>query len=376
MNHIQISTNPDTLLRDTYVQVDLAALAGNMDAIHAMVGPEVAVMPVIKANGYGLGAVGIAPTLLAHGACYLAVATLTEALELREAYPDAPLFILGHTPDRLLPIVARERITQTVFTAAQGKLLSEAAASLGRKAKVHLKVDSGFHRLGTEDVEELYSICQEPNLEVEGIFSHLALAGEEEDAKQYARFLAVVDALEARGVSFRYKHLADSIAAVDYPEYRLNMVRPGALVYGLRGFHKGYIEVKQAVSFLTRLSQVRRIQKGEGVGYDYLWRAPEDTRVGTVPFGYADGYPRNMRDKGYVTIRGVKCPLIGVLCMDQCMVDLTNVPDAQEGDLAVIYGDGTNNTMSIQEASELAGTNKNEIVARLLPRPPRVYING
>lgn len=376
MNHIQISTNPDTLLRDTYVQVDLAALAGNMDAIHAMVGPEVAVMPVIKANGYGIGAVGIAPTLLAHGACYLAVATLTEALELREAYPDAPLFILGHTPDRLLPIVARERITQTVFTAAQGKLLSEAAASLGRKAKVHLKVDSGFHRLGTEDVEELYSICQEPNLEVEGIFSHLALAGEEEDAKQYARFLAVVDALEVRGVSFRYKHLADSIAAVDYPEYRLNMVRPGALVYGLRGFHKGYIEVKQAVSFLTRLSQVRRIQKGEGVGYDYLWRAPEDTRVGTVPFGYADGYPRNMRDKGYVTIRGVKCPLIGVLCMDQCMVDLTNVPDAQEGDLAVIYGDGTNNTMSIQEASELAGTNKNEIVARLLPRPPRVYING
>lgn len=376
MNHIQINTNPDTLLRDTYVQVDLAALAGNMDAIRAMVGPEVAVMPVIKANGYGLGAVGIAPTLLAHGACCLAVATLTEALELREAYPDAPLFILGHTPDRLLPIVARERITQTVFTAAQGKLLSEAAASLGRKAKVHLKVDSGFHRLGTEDVEELYSICQEPNLEVEGIFSHLALAGEEEDAKQYARFLAVVDALEARGVSFRYKHLADSIAAVDYPEYRLNMVRPGALVYGLRGFHKGYIEVKQAVSFLTRLSQVRRIQKGEGVGYDYLWRAPEDTRVGTVPFGYADGYPRNMRDKGYVTIRGVKCPLIGVLCMDQCMVDLTNVPDAQEGDLAVIYGDGTNNTMSIQEASELAGTNKNEIVARLLPRPQRVYING
>lgn len=376
MNHIEINTNPDMLLRDTYVQVDLAALAGNMDAIRAMVGPEVAVMPVIKANGYGLGAVGIVPTLLAHGACCLAVATLTEALELREAYPDAPLFILGHTPDRLLPIVARERITQTVFTAAQGKLLSEAAASLGRKAKVHLKVDSGFHRLGTEDVEELYSICQEPNLEVEGIFSHLALAGEEEDAKQYARFLAVVDALEARGVPFRYKHLADSIAAVDYPEYRLNMVRPGALVYGLRGFHKGYIEVKQAVSFLTRLSQVRRIQKGEGVGYDYLWRAPEDTRVGTVPFGYADGYPRNMRDKGYVTIRGVKCPLIGVLCMDQCMVDLTNVPDAQEGDLAVIYGDGTNNTMSIQEASELAGTNKNEIVARLLPRPPRVYING
>ena len=225
-------------------------------------------------------------------------------------------------------------------------------------------------------MEELFSICREPNLKIEGIFSHLALAGEEEDARQYARFMAVVEALEARGVSFRYKHLADSIAAVDYPEYRMNMIRPGALVYGLRGFHKGYVEVKQAVSFITRISQLHRIKKGEGVGYDYLWRAPEDTLVGTVPFGYADGYPRNMRGKGYVTIRGVKCPLIGVLCMDQCMVDLTAVPDAREGDLAVIYGDGTNNTMSIQEASELAGTNKNEIVARLLPRPPRVYING
>ena len=372
----QINTSTDSLLRDTFVQVDLAAIAGNMEAIKAMVGPECAVMPVIKANGYGLGAVGIAPTLLAHGACYLAVATLTEALELREALPDAPLFILGHTPDRLLPIVVRERITQTIFTAAQGKLLNDAAASLGVRAKVHLKVDSGFHRLGTEDVEELYSVCTEPNLEVEGIFSHLALVNEEEDAKQYSRFMAVVEALEARGIRFRYKHLADSIAAVDYPEYRMDMVRPGALVYGLRGFHQGYIEVKQAVSFYTHLSQVRHIKKVEGVGYSFLWRAPEDTRVGTVPFGYADGYPRNMRDKGYVTIHGVKCPLIGVLCMDQCMVDLTGVPDAKEGDLAVIYGDGTNNTMSIQEASELAGTNNNEIVARLLPRPPRVYING
>ncbi len=363
-------------LRDTCIQVDLAAIGGNMDAIREMVGPGVAVMPVIKANGYGHGAVEIAPTLLAHGACYLAVATLTEALELRAAYPDAPLFILGHTPDRLLPIVVRERITQTVFTAAQGKLLDAAAAELGVRAKVHLKVDTGFHRLGTEDVETLYSICRQPNVEVEGIFSHLALVNEEEDAIQYRRFTAVIEALEARGVSFRYKHLADSIAAVDYPEYRMNMVRPGALIYGMCGFHKGHIHVRQALTFMTRLSQVRELPKGEGVGYSFLWRAPENTRIGTVPFGYADGYPRNMRGKGYVTIRGVKCPLIGVLCMDQCMVDLTGVPDAQEGDPAIIYGDGSNNTMNIAEAAELAGTNKNEIIARLLPRPPRVYVNG
>ena len=132
--------------------------------------------------------------------------------------------------------------------------------------------------------------------------------------------------------------------------------------------------VRQCISFESRISQIHDIRAGEGVGYDYLWRAPKDTRIGTLPFGYSDGYPRNMRDKGYVTIHGVKCPILGVICMDQCMVDLTDVPQAQEGDLAIVYGNGENNTMSIQEACELAGTNKNEIVARILARPPRVYV--
>ena len=130
------------------------------------------------------------------------------------------------------------------------------------------------------------------------------------------------------------------------------------------------------LSFESRISAIHVIEKGEGVGYDYLWRAPEKTRVATIPFGYADGYPRNMRDKGYVTIRGVKCPIIGVICMDQCMVDLSAVPEAAEGDLAVIYGDGSMNTMTIQEASTLGGTNKNEIISRLTGRPARIYVSN
>lgn len=362
-------------LRDTVIEIDLKALAHNMDAIRAMVGKEVAVMPVIKANAYGLGAVGVAPTLIAHGARYLAVATLSEAMELRTAYPDAPLFILGHTPDRLLPVVVKNSITQTIFTAAQAKALSDAAAGLGAKAKVHLKVDTGFHRLGTDNIEELFAICQTPNIDVEGIFSHLALANEEEDEKQFAMFQSIVKELEARGIRFKYKHITDSISAVDYPRFRLSMVRPGALVYGLRGSHKGYIDVKQAVTFKTRISQLHKVNTGEGVGYDYLWRAQRDSIIATLPFGYADGYPRNMRDKGYVTIHGIKCPLVGVLCMDQCMADVTDVPNVKEADEAIIYGTGENNTMDIAEAAALAGTNKNEIVARLMARPPRVYMS-
>ena len=364
------------LLRDTVVRIDLDKIGKNMDKILDMVGPEVAVMPVIKANGYGHGALGIAPTLMEHGAACLAVATLTEALELREAYPDYPLFILGHTPDRLLPLVVEKNITQTLFFAHQAKILGDAALAAGKTAKVHLKVDTGFHRLGIDDVEALAAICATPGIEAEGIFSHLALTSDAENLLQYQRLMAVIEALEQKGYTFKYQHIADSISGVDYPEYRMNMIRPGALVFGLKGFHIRSLDVEQAVSFETRISQIHEIKAGEGVGYDYLWRAKEDTRIATLPFGYADGYPRNMRDKGYVTIRGVKCPIIGVICMDQCMADLTNVPEAQEGDLAIIYGNGEGNTMDIPEAASLGGTNKNEIVCRLTRRPPRIYIKN
>lgn len=366
----------ENLLRDTIVRVDLGKIKENMRLIRDMCGEDVAVMPVIKANGYGHGAVGIAPALMEAGATYLAVATLTEALELRQAYADYPLFILGHTPGRLSDIVVENHITQTVVDYEQGLALSQAAQKAGVKAKVHLKVDTGFHRLGICDVDELYKIYELPGLEVEGVFSHLALVNDEENEKQFAMFMDIVGKLEAKGCTFRYKHIADSISLVDYPEYRLNMVRPGALIYGLRGFHKGFLPVESCLTFESRISQIHAVAKGEGVGYDYLWRAPEDTRVGTLPFGYSDGYPRNMRDKGYVTIRGVKCPVLGVICMDQCMVDLTEVPDVEVGEPAVIYGNGENNTMSVEEAAKLAGTNKNEIVARIMARPPRVYVGG
>lgn len=362
------------VLRDTIVQINLKTIGNNMDAIRLMCGNDVSIMAVIKANGYGHGAVDIVPTLMDHGADYLAVATLSEAIELRSFYENYPLFILGHTPDRLLPIVVESCITQTIFTIAQAEILNNIAKENDILAKVHLKIDTGFHRLGSDNLNELLKICKLPYLNVEGIFSHLALTSDVENQKQYNHFCEIISRLESYGISFKYKHIADSISCVDFPQYRMNMIRPGALIYGLKGFHKGNINVKQALSFVTRISQIRKISFGEGVGYDYLWKAPFDTRIGTVPFGYADGYPRNLRNKGYITVKGVKCPIIGIICMDQCMIDLTEVPDAKEGDLAIIYGDGDFNTMSIQEAADLSETNKNEIVARISSRPPRIYL--
>ena len=366
------------LLRDTRVEVDLGRISYNMQQIKQMAGPEVAVMPVIKANGYGHDAAAIAQTLIEEGAAYLAVATLTEALELKAANCLWPVFIMGHTPDRLLHHVVENDITQTIFSLEQADLLNELAGKSGKRAKVHIKVDTGFHRLGKVPsdffADEICRIFDLPDVEVEGIFTHLALTGDAENEVQFRLFTAFTAELESRGCRFRYKHLADSIACVDFPEYRLNMIRPGALIYGMVGYQKGHLDVKQAMTFKTAVSQLHSIHKGEGVSYDYLWKADRDSIIATLPFGYADGYPRNLRDKGYVIINGVKAPLVGVICMDQCMADVTDVPDVCEGMEAVIYGDGTDGSMTIAEASSLAGTNKNDIIARITTRPPRVYI--
>lgn len=211
-------------------------------------------------------------------------------------------------------------------------------------------------------------------LKIEGIFSHLVLLDDESNRRQYEAFCRAVKALRERGVVLPCCHLADSIASVDYPEYWMDMIRAGAIIYGLKGFHKGRLDVRQALTFKTKINHITEIKAGEGVSYDFMWRTERDTRIGTLPFGYADGYPRNLRGKAKVTIRGKQVPVVGVLCMDQCMVDLGDVPEAQIGDEVIIYGDGTGNTLDIQAISVLAETNKNDIVARLSARPARIYL--
>ena len=365
-------------LRDTQIIIDTAKIGKNMKLIKDMVGDDVEVMAVVKANGYGHGATGIAQTLMESGAHALAVATLTEALELKKAYPEYPVFIMGHTPDRLLHHVVREDIIQTIFTLEQANILGKLAKEHGKTATVHVKLDTGFHRLGqmpTEEYkDEVCKMFEVDGLKVEGIFSHLALTNDEENKKQYNLMCKFIDEIEENGYKFKYKHIADSIATVDYPEYRMNMVRAGALIYGMRGFHKGFLPVEQAMIFRTAVSQLHKIKTGEGVSYDYLWKANRDSIVATLPFGYADGYPRNLRDKGYVVINGYKAPIIGVICMDQCICDVTDIPDVKIGSEAIIYGDGIDGSMTIDEASKLAGTNKNDIIARFTQRPLRIYI--
>ncbi|MBR6825936.1 MAG: alanine racemase [Oscillospiraceae bacterium] len=358
---------------DTVIRVSLKKLGENLDRFRALVGEETAVMAVIKANGYGHGAVAIAPTLLAHGATYLAVARIEEALPLRQALPDAPLFVLGYTPDRLLPLAVENNITLTVFSPHQAGILGEAAIAQNKTATVHLKVETGFNRLGTDSEEELLKILETPGIRAEGIYSHLALKDRPSDEIQFSRFLSVVKALESKGHSFRYLHIADSISAVDYPDFRLNMVRPGALLYGMVGYEDKRFAVEPIMQMETRIARLRKLEKGEGVGYDLDWIAQRESVIATLPFGYADGCPRALGGRGYVLVRGHKCPLVGIMCMDQCVADVTDVPDVAEGDPVIIYGDGTNRAMTVAEVANIAGSNKNEILCRLTARPVRIY---
>ncbi|CAK7077989.1 alanine racemase [Tissierella sp.] len=368
----------ELLLRDTFLEVNLNNIIYNMKNIKEMVGEEVAIAAVVKANGYGHGAVGVAQELMENGADYLAVATLTEALDLRRHFSDYKIFIMGFTPDKYLEHVVKNDITQTIFSYRQAEILNDYGNRYNKIPVVHIKYDTGFNRLGfrdsKENIDEIEKISKLPNLNVEGIFSHLALTNKEEDEKQYRKLLKVIENLEERGVKFKYNHIEDSISAVDYPEFRMNMIRPGAIIYGIKGFHYGTLDLKQALTLKTKVYNVRKVSKGEGVSYSYVWKAERDSIIGTVPFGYADGYPRNLTGKGFVTIGNQKAPIIGIICMDQCMVDLTDIEEVCEGDEAIIYGDGTNNTLDIHNASLLGSTNKNEIMSRIGMRVPRVYI--
>ena len=366
------------LLRDTILEVNLDNIAYNMKKIKEIIGEEVFIAAVVKANGYGHGAVDIAPTIMENGGDYLAVATLTEALELRKQYKDYKIMIMGYTPDEYLEYVVNNNITQTIFSLRQAKILDDAGKKYNKKPVVHIKYDTGFNRLGYKDcqesLDEIDKIFDLKNVYVEGIFSHFALAGKHEDDEQYNKLMNAVKFLEDKGRKFKFKHICDSISGIDYPEYRLNMIRPGAIIYGLKSFKDESIVLKQAITFKTKIYYIKTLEVGEGVSYDYLWKADKKRIIGTLPFGYADGYPRNLRDKGTVTIHGKKAPIIGVICMDQCMVDLTDIPEARVGDDVIIYGDGTSNTLDIHQISQLAGTNKNEIVCRITRRTPRIYI--
>ncbi len=366
--------------RPTWVEIDLEAVAGNVRAIAERVGPAVEVMAVLKADAYGHGAAPIAHTALNNGATWLGVACLGEALELRRAGISAPILTLGYTP----PWQAREAVladaVTTLFSLEVAQALSRAAVDLGRMARAHIKVDTGMGRLGLlpdEAAAFVREVVALPGLEVGGIFSHMAAADEADPAYtlwQLERFEGVLAALRAEGILPPRVHAANSAATLRFPQSHYTMVRVGLAMYGLNPSSDVPVPpgFAPALRFACQVAQVKEMPAGSYVSYGCTFRTERPSRIAVIPVGYADGFRRAPAHWGQVLVRGRRAPVVGRVCMDQSMIDVTDIPGVRAGDEVVLIGAQGADAITVDEVAERLGTINYEVVAEILARVPRV----
>ncbi|MCG0276448.1 MAG: alanine racemase [Thermosediminibacteraceae bacterium] len=376
----------DLRFRPTRAEINLDNLEHNLKEIRRITSSEAALCAVVKADAYGHGAKEVAMTALSNGAKYLAVALLEEAILLREAGIEAPILILGFTPEEQFDKILEYGITQTVYSVKSAEVLSREAQKQGKKAKVHIKLDTGMSRIGFQaepsclpDIEKIFSL---PGIEVEGIFTHFAKADERDKTftqEQFKKFDMIVKALESRGFKIPVKHVSNSAAIIDLPEMHLDMVRPGIILYGIYPsdeVKKERILLKPVMSFKTRVSHVKNVPAGTPISYGGTFVTKRPSVIATLPVGYADGYSRLLSSKAEVVIRGRRAPLVGRVCMDQCMVDVTDVPGVMPGDEVELFGTGESGGVTADEVAKIMGTIPYEVVCGISKRVPRVYIKN
>jgi alanine racemase len=371
-------------VRPTYAEIDLAAIAANVDLACRLAGPGVQVMAVVKADAYGHGVVPVASTALTAGATWLGVAIPEEAIPLRLAGLTCRIQVLGPIPPGQADLVAAYDLDQCVCDLAQAEALDRAARAHGRRLSIHLKVDTGMRRVGLRP-GEVCGVAEKlsglPSVRLVGLMTHFAdaEANEPEFAReQLGRFAEVAHALSAvpqGGMPLR--HAANSAALLFLPEARLDLVRPGIMLYGYDPRGRGGLthpRLRPALRLRTAIGQIQAVPRGQSISYGRTFVAPRDIRVATLPVGYADGLGRLLSNRGQVLIRGRRVPIVGRVCMDMTMVDVTDVPEVAVGDEAVLIGRQGTEEISADEVADLQGTISYEILSRIGPRVPRVYL--
>lgn len=370
----------------TCVLINEDHLIHNMNWVRKRVSENVLVTAVIKGDAYGHGAVRCAKIFLDHGANRLAVATIKEALELRRAGITAPIMVLGFVSADQLEIAIQKGIILSIYNENTAQMISQIAERIGIGACVHVKLDTGMSRIGfqvsEQTVEAISRIATLPNIDMEGIFSHLACADASDKTKakkQLESFQWMVDRLQSRGVKIKIRHIANSAAIVDLlPDFQLDMVRAGIILYGLKPSNEVHLQpmdVKPAMTFRTVISHVKYIESGVGVSYSHKFISSHRMKIGTIPVGYADGYTRLLSSKITVGLRGKCVQQVGNICMDQCMIDLEGVK-AEVGDEVILFGDGSNGYPTADFIASLLGTINYEVVCMVSRRVPRYYIRG
>lgn len=371
----------------TWAEIDLDAIARNMREIRRITNPHAQIMAAVKADGYGHGVLEVTKTLLENGADRLAVAMVSEGEELRRNGISAPILILGITDADEIEDLLRLDITPAVCEYAFAEKLSKKAAEQGKTAKIHIKLDTGMTRIGyvvtdgdnSEIIDEIVKISKLSNIEIEGIFSHLSTSDETDGTytrMQFKRFMGVVNELEERGVHIPIKHICNSAGIMMYPEMHLDMVRPGIILYGLypsNEVDKQRLELIPAMSLKASVRLVKEVEAGRGVSYGKTYITGGATKIATIPVGYADGYARALAGKARMVVNGEKAPVIGRICMDQCMIDVTNVHNIHKGDEVTVFGrDG----VTIDDIAAWLGTINYEAACMVGRRVPRVYKRG
>ena len=371
-------------LKRTWVEINLDNLRHNCGQLKGMLKDGVALMAVVKADAYGHGDVEVANALTDY-ADWFAVSNLMEAKRLRKAGVEKPILILGYTPPENCEDLFAMGITQTVLGAEYARELSDAAVDAGVNVDVHIKVDTGMSRIGfsAENIPECVSQIERavylPGLNATGIFTHFAVADEnsrESEAftlKQHDRFSEVIWELQKRGVEFDRVHCCNSAAMIFIPSYHHSMVRPGIILYGCspNGKKLSEVDLKPVMTLKTTVSLVKDVHPGETVGYGRKFRCDADMKVATVAIGYADGYPRVLSNRGYGYVNDTVVPIIGNICMDQMMLDVSDV-DVREGDQVILFGE--NCPINVDNVAALAGTISYEILCGISRRVERVYI--
>lgn len=365
-------------------EVNLDAIKHNYKQIRKHIPHEVEMMAIVKADGYGHGAVEVANLLQAEGVNRFAVAIVNEGEVLRENGITSPILVLGYTPRADIKALIENNLTQTVFSYEMAKVISDEAGKLGKTVNIHLKVDTGMGRIGflssPQSIEEVKMIASLPNLNMEGIFTHFSTADEEDityTRKQWHIFEGFLNELQEVGIELPVIHAANSAAIMCHSYTALNVVRPGIILYGYypSGYLKGKVlDLMPAMTLKTQVVHVKELPEGHYVGYGRTHCTHHKTKVATIPVGYADGYSRRLSNTGRVLIRGQYAPIIGNICMDQFMVDVTGIEDVSVEDEVVLFGKQGENEIPVEELASLLGTINYEIVCMIGKRVPRVYI--
>ncbi|HHY34760.1 MAG TPA: alanine racemase [Firmicutes bacterium] len=369
------------MLRPTWAEIDLDNFCENIKAVASITSPSSGLLAVIKADGYGCGAVACALAALTVPAVKgLAVATPEEALELRDVGVPGMILVLGpSTPEAISELVKRD-ISVTITDIRGAQAMERAGLDAARKSRLHLKVDTGMSRLGFRpgrEIDEALAILSRSSaIQLEGVYTHFAAADEDEEytRAQWALYRDALNQLQAAGLQPRYRHVANSAAILWLPESHLDLVRPGIMLFGSFPGQKvpKKIQLKPVMSLKSRVAYMKRVPAGTNVGYGRAYTASEDTAIATVPIGYADGYPRHLSNIAPVIIGGKKHRLAGRVCMDQIMVD-TGQTSCQPGDEVILIGEDGSERITVDEIASLAGTIPHEILTRIGKRVPRTY---